>query len=65
METLFLLSKARLFAFEIRSDSVKVKVAVAIVQVLAVYVAPIRTDLRLLIKSCAIRTEKSEVLDLK
>lgn len=65
METLFLLGKARLFAFEIRSDSVKVKVAVAIVQVLAVYVAPIRTDLRLLIKSCAIRTEKSEVLDLK
>lgn len=64
MEALLILGIARLLALEIRSEPVKVEVVVAIIEIFAVDVAPVGANLGFLVEGCAVRAQKSEILNL-
>lgn len=68
MENRFIfLGEVWFLAFEIRSDSIKVKIVTSIVERggFAIDITPIGADLGFLIERSAVRTQESEVLDLK
>lgn len=68
MENRFIfLGEVWFLAFEIRSDSIKVKIVTSIVERggFAIDITPVCADLCFLIKRSAVRTQESEVLDLK